>query len=1028
MAGNGNGSLSSPIVISDDEDAALVERELGGFEARLTDPEPGFEPQMDDVTMYDWGQQELYPSSDSLPMNGFSDVMQAPAPVAGQKRKRKQNMQAGPSNAVQGVQESKNQRKKRRRAERLAAQDSERVSQEDMQVSSSAAPYTRPKFAPLPDRPVATYHDPQHKGILPPVSWTASFSAHTAAMPQSFMPALPLKPSPSTSSFVPAPESIPPFTFPAAIPQIPERHQPPHIPSPASAPHIPLPKPPPLLVTDAAPVGQGPAPQKKLLGTARENDKTGLGLFSSELLSQPPPDPTRTLVLAPIPRKFRNPEFVRHWANRFSRPMPIRVEVDKTSGKALVEFQNVALADMAFGSQRMAGEGKEHIRAWWYREPAKNPSDLEEGEIEEGIVEAPVVPQAQPTSKKKLNKKEKKARKAQAASQMVVNTEGQRQAPHQPLSYLPRYPSHQSTADRLSVAPMPVPLPIPPLTRAGQSTNAASKAPLVPALQPPQPDVLPPSKPKPFAYRGWAGFMDRSETYRVLTDDEDSEDEGPSPEAERSLHYYAGSRQKEQQEEEQAMDLESDDEAPIPPEEPSPDSRYAVWGESAMAVDVSAADSASIASSRAGSIELEHEKMRVDDTGPSVPAAAQVEATTPSAPKLPSSPGLPKPYVPIPQLQTATSPVKPLSPSAFTMVEPPGAVLAVSSTTTTLASPKTSESARSIAVAPSAILTNEVPAPNPVSAIVPTVTRPDVSMPQPAVSQEPSSEQLKGFVDISSSVESALPSMTASTTVEPSPIVVHAKRSLLEKQRELEERIARAKEELARRSAISRASTSRHTSPEEEQSKPAPASNRVAEGAPPNSTEMLSAQELRRSALQSRRKVGHAAVASTGAPQQKESAVASSDTSATSTVVGDDASGTTSAPKAGAINFDELAVSFITETLQTVKPSPPSDTPQPPDAGNLARAGALEPVSHSVPSTAPATQKPTSAAPHPLASTQSHAPVKSNQTTAKTLLAAKHKRLEQHIAETKVLMAKLGTTRSKAEKENILRMLREQQR
>ncbi|KAH9915850.1 uncharacterized protein B0H18DRAFT_847897, partial [Fomitopsis serialis] len=78
-------------------------------------------------------------------------------------------------------------------------------------------------------------------------------------------------------------------------------------------------------------------------------------------------------------------------------------------------------------------------------------------------------------------------------------------------------------------------------------------------------------------------------------------------------------------------------------------------------------------------------------------------------------------------------------------------------------------------------------------------------------------------------------------------------------------------------------------------------------------------------------------------------------------------------------NFDELAVSFITETLQTMQPSPRSDSP------------------------------PAAAAP-------------------KVLLAARQKRLEQHIAETKVLMAKLTTARSKAEKENILGMLRERQR
>ena len=53
---HGNGSINSPIVISDEEDAAYVERELGGFGAWLTDPEPPFQPQTSDIPMYDWGK------------------------------------------------------------------------------------------------------------------------------------------------------------------------------------------------------------------------------------------------------------------------------------------------------------------------------------------------------------------------------------------------------------------------------------------------------------------------------------------------------------------------------------------------------------------------------------------------------------------------------------------------------------------------------------------------------------------------------------------------------------------------------------------------------------------------------------------------------------------------------------------------------------------------------------------------------------------------------------------------------------
>ncbi|KZT69206.1 hypothetical protein DAEQUDRAFT_670072 [Daedalea quercina L-15889] len=93
---------------------------------------------------------------------------------------------------------------------------------------------------------------------------------------------------------------------------------------------------------------------------------------------------------------------------------------------------------------------------------------------------------------------------------------------------------------------------------------------------------------------------------------------------------------------------------------------------------------------------------------------------------------------------------------------------------------------------------------------------------------------------------------------------------------------------------------------------------------------------------------------------------------------------TAATPEGNSVNFDDLAISFITETLQTVQP-PPSD-PDPTPAGNL------------------------------------------RLLQSKLLLAARQKRLEQHIAETKVLMAKLGTAKSKAEKDKVLSMLRERQR
>ncbi|OCH86716.1 hypothetical protein OBBRIDRAFT_708753, partial [Obba rivulosa] len=54
--------------------------------------------------------------------------------------------------------------------------------------------------------------------------------------------------------------------------------------------------------------------------------------------------------------------------------------------------------------------------------------------------------------------------------------------------------------------------------------------------------------------------------------------------------------------------------------------------------------------------------------------------------------------------------------------------------------------------------------------------------------------------------------------------------------------------------------------------------------------------------------------------------------------------------------------------------------------------------------------------------------LKAVQVAEKDDLAAKQKCLEQHIAESKLLMAKLSTAKTKEEKENILGILRERRR
>ncbi|KAJ6562607.1 hypothetical protein B0H19DRAFT_888642, partial [Mycena capillaripes] len=78
-------------------------------------------------------------------------------------------------------------------------------------------------------------------------------------------------------------------------------------------------------------------------------------------------------------------------------------------------------------------------------------------------------------------------------------------------------------------------------------------------------------------------------------------------------------------------------------------------------------------------------------------------------------------------------------------------------------------------------------------------------------------------------------------------------------------------------------------------------------------------------------------------------------------------------------SLDDLAVSFITETIQTLMPGASAFPPPPPPTSTAA-------------------------------------------------LAAKQRRLEEHIAESKTLMAQLTGARSKQEKERILAVMRERSR
>uniref|UniRef100_A0A5K1JX87 Probable 3-oxoacyl-[acyl-carrier-protein] reductase oxidoreductase (EC) n=1 Tax=Ganoderma boninense TaxID=34458 RepID=A0A5K1JX87_9APHY len=196
-----------------------------------------------------------------------------------------------------------------------------------------------------------------------------------------------------------------------------------------------------------------PAPEtlKRMIGIP--DDKGNFGHFDLTMphLEPPPPAkvappiPAHTIVLAQIPKKFRNAQFVRPWAKRYGNAL--RVSIDIKVGKALVEWGSLAAAEAAFTSMRLRGDGKEHIRAYRYigvKGARFRPKEIEEGEIEEGEVTEVVETKAK---KKKKNKGKTKAQPEQRFPLPVSSVPAPVRAP------LPVRPP----------PPVPTPAPPPPL-------------------------------------------------------------------------------------------------------------------------------------------------------------------------------------------------------------------------------------------------------------------------------------------------------------------------------------------------------------------------------------------------------------------------------------------------------------------------------------------------------------------------------------------------------------------------------------
>ncbi|KAL4066974.1 hypothetical protein V8B97DRAFT_2064545, partial [Scleroderma yunnanense] len=177
--------------------------------------------------------------------------------------------------------------------------------------------------------------------------------------------------------------------------------------------------------THGPPPSQHPGPPKSTVSIGRgpEADLQGThGTYSKPVA--PPPNPSCTLVLDVIPPRFRSAAWLETWAANASQLPALRVDIDSKKGKGLVEFPDMVTAQKAFNSKQLRGKGRHSIKAWWYRPSgvASTTAHLNNsaGELEEGeIVEIPASEVSRSSAHSKpLTRKQKKKQKTLPTQQL----------------------------------------------------------------------------------------------------------------------------------------------------------------------------------------------------------------------------------------------------------------------------------------------------------------------------------------------------------------------------------------------------------------------------------------------------------------------------------------------------------------------------------------------------------------------------------------------------------------------------------
>ncbi|KAF8182048.1 hypothetical protein BJ912DRAFT_978903 [Pholiota molesta] len=787
---------------------------------------------------------------------------------------------------------------------------------------------------------------------------------------------------------MPPPASVPPSNSSDGIPV------PTSIPKPAVEQHTLPPKPAPS--QSVFPIGmkpdQDPNSKHGIFHITASTREAG-----SDMKKRSPsyiPNPARTLVMEQLPKSHRQPDFINKWSRSACGALPVHIFIDGPNGKALIEFATAEQARKAWASPRLGSPSsglKKHqakgrpredlIKVWWYRVDGVG-AGAGVGEIEEGEIEGDASAEKEVEDlPKKETKKERKARLAKEREEKRQRELGTRrvqeqQQQRQPQPQLFNPPEVQMQMANVGVPPLSAQTStIPPAYPyyANQPAPPRSYSPVrTPPLLPHYPTFLwdlPSSRRSTSnnAHNNKSAFgasLQDSMDDRESIASSASRSGSPGRDLAPSIVASTSGQGTEQYDDEEIVDMEVDT------DEVSP----------VMAVQ-----------SQLPATNSAHRSL---PARPNAGAAAQSCRPPPAKPPPPPPSATAQIFVPRSMQNTPPASQKPAQLPVDNKPSQAPAPIVQESLSSLSKYPSTSQAMSFTNRSAPSIITPQPKLPS----IPPKFASTDSIAPPPssAATAPPTSASSASSLSSASSSSTPVPSEPKAMKNAPTQ-PSFTKRALLARQKELEEKIARSKMELAAATAASKSGTPVGSA--------APTPQAVKPAMDLGEKQALE-DRLRKLVLQSRKPATPAQQQQQRPPPPPINVTPSAPATLSSTnkpavapaVVAEKPAPpklSTVAVSAHSFSLEDMAVSFITQTIETMKSQPASvaDAPKP------------------APAPAPSAPKVVG----------SHADVRLE-------LAAKQKLLENHISESKMLMSQLTRARTKEERDSLMRTMREKTR